>query len=233
MEFFASPPSAGRREGEVHYGGAGRAGLPSARAWWSVAWTPAMGNVAFIGFQTLDKGLRAFFIFRQGQKRITLAAVQHRPRLLPPLFKTIARGGISRRRRAGRIECSPLLDVPRLHEVPQQRHHALELVRQVGQPLRRIVCGLASFPWHGCFVPERTIDGKEKARGNRWQDIRFMNTADAFLSGPVTLSRFHPWRPPPCPRRFRGTPAGTGRGLWCIWPPSPLHARPYADPDSW
>jgi hypothetical protein len=56
-----------------------------------------LGKGAFIGFQPLDKGLRAFFILRQGKQRIPLATVEHRPGFLPPLFETIAWTGIGRR----------------------------------------------------------------------------------------------------------------------------------------
>src|SRR2546426_7379681 len=77
-----------------------------------------VGDGAFVGFQTLDKRFRAFFLLRQGKKHITLAAVPHSPRLLPPFFTTIAGTGISRRRRAGRIERSPLLDFLGLHNIP-------------------------------------------------------------------------------------------------------------------
>src|SRR6266446_2636905 len=38
--------------------------------------------------------------------------------------------------------------------------------------------------------------------------IRFMKTDAAFLPCPIILSRFRAWRPPPCPGRSRGTPAG-------------------------
>ena len=63
--------------------------------------------------------------------------------------------------------------------------------------------------------------------------IRFMKTDEAFLSCPIVLSRFRAWRPPPCPGRSRGTPAGKVHGLWYIWPPSLLHALPCAGPDYW
>ena len=190
-----------------------------------------LSDEAFISFQTLDKGLRTFFIRRQGKQRIPLATVEHGPRCLPPLFEPITRAGLGRERRAGRRARSPLLDVPGLHEVLQQRYHALELVIQGGQAFRRSAWGCASFPWHGRVVPERTNEGKEKARGNRWEDIRFMKTAEAFSFCPIILSPFRAWKPLPCFGRFRGIPAGKVRGLWYIWPPCRLHARPCAGPD--
>jgi len=44
------------------------------------------------------------------------------------------------------------------------------------------VRGCASFPWHGRVVPDKTHDGKEKARGKRWQDIRFRKTATDIIA---------------------------------------------------
>ena len=60
-----------------------------------------------------------------------------------------------------------LVYCPGLHDVPQQRQHALELVIQGGQACRRVAWGLAAFPGHGRFVLDRTHDGKEKVGRNR------------------------------------------------------------------
>jgi hypothetical protein len=78
-----------------------------------------VGDGAFVGFQPLAKGLCAFLILRQGQKRIPLTAVPHSPGLPPPLCTTRASTGISRRRRAGGIERRLLLDFLGLHDIPQ------------------------------------------------------------------------------------------------------------------
>ena len=58
----------------------------------------------------------------------------------------IAKAGIERERRAWRIGCSPLFHRPGLQDVLQQRHQALELVREGGQVFRRITWGGVSFP---------------------------------------------------------------------------------------
>jgi hypothetical protein len=105
-----------------------------------------LGAGAFIGFQTLDEGLRPFFILCEGKKRITLATVDHRPGLLSAFFETRAATGIRRRRRARRRERSSLLYCPGLYDVPQQGHDTLELIIQAGQACWIIAWALASFP---------------------------------------------------------------------------------------
>src|SRR5215813_9452173 len=99
----------------------------------------AIGTIERGRFQTLTNGLRTFLLLCQYQKRSPLTAVQHSQVLLPPFVTTRASAGTSRRKKAGRLEHSPLLDFPRLKEILQQWYHTLKRMRQRGQPLRCIV----------------------------------------------------------------------------------------------
>lgn len=93
---------------------------------------PAAGRCSVHRLQTLDKGLRAFFISGEGQQRITLAAVQQCPGFPAALLDAVAGSGVRWQVGSRRIRLGGLAYGFRLDKIPQQRHDRLELVIQLG-----------------------------------------------------------------------------------------------------